>query len=141
MGSCFSKAGLIIPPEVTVSNITFRGAGPISGISTDVTLTILNPNPGILEADSFTYRVTKKSDGALLTEGTGVPFAAPGNKKTEVVTPVNFTLGGIGAAGKSLLVRGKTEIIFAGTLVFDAPWTRKGQVNVPFSGEHMICVD
>mmetsp|Transcript_40631 Transcript_40631/g.85334 ORF Transcript_40631/g.85334 Transcript_40631/m.85334 type:complete len:138 (-) Transcript_40631:128-541(-) len=137
MGSCFSKAGLIVPPEVTVTkiaNIKLRGA-----IHSDVTLTISNPNPVEINAKSFTYCVCKKSDGTLIAEGTGKPFAALCNQNTEVVTPVKFTYGGIGAAGKSLLFRGKTEILFEGTLVFDAPWTRKGEVSVPFSGE--LCIE
>ena len=48
MGSCFSKVGIIIPPTVEVTNIKFRGAGPLSGVSCDAVLSITNPNPPTL---------------------------------------------------------------------------------------------
>ena len=131
-----------MPPIVEVSSITFRGAGPLSGVSTDVTLSITNPNVGTLEATSFTYRAVKKSDRTLLTEGTGKPFIAPGGKKTtEVVVPVNFGMAGIGAAGKSLLFRGQTTILVSGNIVFDAPYSREGKVVVPFNGEETIIIE
>jgi hypothetical protein len=141
MGSCFSKVGIIIPPHVEVSNINFRGAGPISGVSCDAVLSITNPNPGQLTCKTFTYKVVKKSDQTLLTEGNGKSFIAPGNNKaTEVVTPVNFALGGIGAAGKSLLFRGRTDLVVSGSLVFEAPLTKEGSVAVPFRGEETIII-
>ena len=94
MGSCLSKAGIIIPPTVEVTDIKFRGAGPISGVSVDAVLSVTNPNSGQLTCKTFTYKVVKKSDQTLLTEGNGKSFIAPGsNKVTEVVTPVNFALG------------------------------------------------
>ena len=141
MGSCFSKVGIIIPPTVEVTNIKFRGAGPLSGVSCDAVLSITNPNPGQLTCKSFTYQVVKKSDQTKLTEGDGKSFIAPGNNKvTEVVTPVNFALGGIGAAGKSLLFRGRTDLVVSGTLVFEAPLTKDGSVAVPFRGEETIII-
>ena len=141
MGSCLSKAGIIIPPYVEVTNIKFRGAGPISGVSVDAILSVTNPNSGQLTCKTFTYKVVKKSDQTLLTEGNGKSFIAPGsNKVTEVVTPVNFALGGIGAAGKSLLFRGRTDLVVSGTLVFEAPLTQEGCVSVPFRGEETIII-
>jgi LEA14-like dessication related protein len=134
MGSCFSKVGFIIPPEVSVTNITFSSTGP-SGVSTDVTLAVMNPNPGTVETSSFTYQVHKKSDNTLLTEGNGKSFVALGNRKrTEVVIPAKFPITGIGAAEKSLLFRGETTVVFSATLVFDAPLAKEGKVTVPFSG-------
>lgn len=59
---------------------------------------------------------------------------------TRVSVPVNFSYGGLGAAGKSLLLHSSTTIRISGEVIFDAPLTPKGMVKIPFHGEETIVV-
>mmetsp|Transcript_19869 Transcript_19869/g.47724 ORF Transcript_19869/g.47724 Transcript_19869/m.47724 type:complete len:142 (+) Transcript_19869:1189-1614(+) len=141
MGTVLSK--VLARPTVKVTKIKLRGASPLAGkISADVTLSITNPNPIALHAKTFHYRVSKKSNDARIAEGRGEPFVARGyGDVTEVVTPVKFRAGGIGSAGKSLVLRGSTRIVFSGSIVFDAPMAKDGSVTVPFRGEQVIVME
>lgn len=70
MGSCISKASMggIIDPTVTVSSVEFTGMG-LSGVSINTVLTVDNPNMGTLDGTNISYKIRKKSDGTLLSEG------------------------------------------------------------------------
>ena len=140
MGSCFSRASMggFLDPTATVTKIEYKGIG-LQGVSIEATLRVENPNLGTLDGTNITYKVRKKSDGTLLADG-DVPrdFQVYPREATTVSLPVRFNYGGMGAAGASVLRRGRTELIVEGALTFVAPLADKGTLDVPFRGEAEI---
>ena len=142
MGSILSK--VLASPTIKVTKIKLRGVSPLSGkVFADITLSITNPNPITLRAKSFHYHIIKRSDKTEIAEGSGEPFVARGNGHiTDVITPVKLSFGGIGAAGKSLVLRGRTDIMLSGKIVFESPVSKKhGSVTVPFCAEQVIVME
>jgi len=87
-----------------ITSLTLKGA------TLNLRLSIYNPNPFELNVQSLTYRTTKVSDGVEIAEGElreGIAVAAESSGIANVIVQISF--GGLGAASKSVVRRGKTD--------------------------------
>jgi hypothetical protein len=107
------------------------------GASVDVSLVITNPNNmGTLDATEITCKICKKSDGSILSEDTlKREIIISPNGSTDVVVPLIVGLFGMGSSGKSILVRGATEVLVRGEVTFNAPMAETGTLKVPYQRE------
>jgi hypothetical protein len=108
-----------------------------NGASVDVSLLITNPNStGKLDATEFTCMICNKSDGSVLSEDTlKQEISIPPSGSADVVVPLKVGIFGIGSSGKSILVRGATEIIVSGEVTFNAPMAETRALKVPYQRE------
>ena len=140
MGMCVSKAGMFIPPLVEVKSIEFQGIS-LSGVIINVALEVKNPNLGTINAKSIEYKLQKASDNTLLAQGTYPKFTIPALETFKTTIPITFTYMGIGAAGKSLILRKQTTVVVLGDVTVEAPLLKEKEVKVPFSMESTIAID
>jgi LEA14-like dessication related protein len=135
MGMCMSKTGLFMNPTVKVSGAEVKSAG-LSGVTLNVTLLASNPNPAALPATRILYELTKSSDGAMLAEGIfRQQVTLKASDTTRIKIPVTFKYWGLGAAGKSLVTRGKTSVLVKGEITFQAPMAPGGTATSLFQDE------
>lgn len=136
MGSCWSKASLVEfqKPVVVVENAEVREMSMLRGASVDVSLLITNPNSmRRLEATEITCKICKVSDDTVLAEDTlDRAIKITPNGTADVVVPLKVGLFGIGSTGKSMLVRGATEVSVSGEVTFNA---ETGTLKVPYKRE------
>jgi hypothetical protein len=109
----------------------------LKGASVDVSLLITNPNStGKLEATEITCKICKKSDGSVLVEDTlKREISIPPNGSADVAVPLKVGLFGMGSSGKSILVRGATEVIVSGEVTFNAPMAETGPLKLSYQRE------
>ena len=111
-----SKTGLFANPDVKVVDCDVKSAG-LSGITLEVKLLVANPNPATLQVVRIIYDLKKGSDGAVLADGVSRQQATlKAADTTEVRDPMSFKYWGLGAAGKSIVTRGKTTILVKGEM-------------------------
>ena len=127
-------------PVVSVENAEVREMSVLRGASVDVSLLIVNPNSiGKLEATKITCKICKVSDDSVLVDDTlDREIRITPNGTAVVDVPLNVGLVGIGLTGKSMLVRGATEVCVSGEVTFIAdaetlkvPYTRT--IDIEFS--------
>jgi LEA14-like dessication related protein len=121
-------------PVVSLRDVRVVGVG-VTGGNVDVVLNVYNPNGYRLDATRLTYRV--QVDSTQL--GTGVldsRFTVQDKDSTVVRIPVQFTFGGLGAAGRSIWNTGAvnytvTGDVTVGTVVgnFTVPFTQTGRFS------------
>ena len=132
---CMSKTGIFINPTVKVSHADVKSAG-ITGVTLNVTLLVNNPNPASLPATRIIYELTKGSDGAMLADGISRQHVTlKAADMTRVVVPMTFKYWGLGAAGKSLVTRGKTTVMVKGEITFEATMAPGGTATSHFQDE------
>ena len=127
-------------PVVSVENAEVREMSMLRGASVDVSLLIMNPNSmRKLEATEITCKICKVSDDSVLAEDTlDREIRITPNGMAVVDVPLKVGLFGIGLTGKSMLVRGTTEVCVSGEVTFIAdtetlkvPYTR--MIDIEFS--------
>ncbi|CAB9506812.1 expressed unknown protein [Seminavis robusta] len=132
MGICMSKTGIFMNPEVKVAGADVKSAG-LSGVTLNVTLMAGNPNPADLPATRIIYFLSKGSDGASLSDGVSrQKVTLKAGDTTRIVVPMTFKFWGLGAAGKSIVTRGRTTIHIKGEITFEAPMAPGGTATSPF---------
>lgn len=112
----------------------------LSGATINLRLKVYNPNRYSLDVKGLTYNVTKTSDGTAIASATFPKgFVVPASKSTTTTASVKISYAGIGAAGKSLLRRGKVSYKVVGTLsvgtggkktVLKIPYSCQGEFNL-----------
>lgn len=96
----------------------------MSGFKLDVTLDVTNPNSTTISTTGFTYKVTKKPEGAVFAEGSlDEGITIPGGETTQVVIPVSCSFGGVGSMGKDLLMGQKIAFVLSGETHYKIPMT------------------
>ena len=164
MGMCMSSTGVFVSPDVKVVGAKIKSAG-LSGVKLDVILVAINPNPASLPATRIIYTLKKVSDGATLADGISrqnVNLVAAAD--TRITVPMEFKVSqsvmftlekpfishlcpstlqywGLGAAGKSMLTRGKTKILVSGEITFDAPMAPGGTATSKFDDEVEVAME
>jgi len=136
MGNIASQAGAFRNPEITVQKVEVCSIS-LSGVPIEATLQIFNPNvTATLEGQRIVYQVKKASDETVIAEGVfNKEFTVSPRKSIVITVPMTLKYGGMGAAGKSLVQRGKTEILVSGDVTFHAALAPGGTVTVPYKGE------
>jgi LEA14-like dessication related protein len=130
-----SKTGMFMNPDIKVGSAQVKSAG-LSGVTLNVTLLASNPNPATLPATRIIYELTKGSDGAKLADGVSrQQVTLKASDTTRITVPIEFKFWGLGAAGKSLVTRGKTTVLIKGEITFQAPMAPGGTATSPFQDE------
>ena len=106
-------------PIVHFNDAKIRGLG-LSGGSVDVVLSFYNPNRFDLNATRLTYRLMVE-DRELGTGALDRAFRVGDNDSTYVTIPIDFTYGGLGAAGRQLLTSGTINYRILGDFTVDTP--------------------
>jgi LEA14-like dessication related protein len=125
-----------LDPEVTVKDVV---AHPLKG-QLSVLMSIKNANAFPMEVTRVSYKVTKKSDGDILAEGTNSKaFAIPRQASEDIEVPVHFSWGGIKSAGSSLVNRGETDLLVVGEVTVHS--SVAGDILIPYQGETIVTWD
>lgn len=115
-------------PVVTLADVKVTGVG-LNGGSLDVVLNVQNPNDFRLDATQLNYHVLV--DTVPFANGTTTQrFTVEGKKTQQIHIPINFTYGGVGAAGRQLMNTGSVLYTVKGDVTVGSP---VGNVTVPFS--------
>jgi LEA14-like dessication related protein len=135
MGAFVSKAcrTAFKDPKVTLKGMSMKGANLL------ITLNIYNPNPFTLKIHTLTYRVSKaKNETVEIAAGelTEKDLAVPPNQTQEAQASMSISLGGIGAASRSIIQKGHTDFVVRGVLsiggsslkLLEFPYKLKGSV-------------
>ena len=142
MGACMSHTGVFLSPEVKVVNAKIRSAG-LSGIQLDVILQVANPNPASLPVTRILYTLKKESDGTILADGVSRQLVTlqAGDPATPITIPMSFQYWGLGAAGKSIVTRGKTSVKVTREISFRAPMATGGTATSHFEDTVQLAVE
>lgn len=119
-------------PVVTLRSVSVTGIS-LTGGALDVELQVANPNRFALDAPGLTYRVDV--DSVQVASGElSEHFRVAGHDSAVVRLPLKFTMRGLGAAGRSLLLSGTVPYRVRGELTvstpigtFTRPFDRAGQ--------------
>jgi len=116
-------------PVVTLADVKVTGVG-LNGGSLDVVLNVQNPNDFRLDATQLRYNVLV--DTVPFANGiTTQRFTVEGKKNQQIHIPINFTYGGVGAAGRQLMNTGSGNYTVKGDVTVGSPIGVN--VTVPFS--------
>lgn len=137
-----SKTGVFVSPDVKVVNAKVKSAN-LSGITLDVLLQAANPNPASLPVTRIIYTLTKESDGTVLADGVSRQLVTlpAGEPFTKITIPMSFKYWGLGAAGKSIMRRGKTTVIVKGEMTFRAPMAPGGTATSHFEDTVQVALE
>eukprot|EP00566_Odontella_aurita_P024964 CAMPEP_0113566174 /NCGR_PEP_ID=MMETSP0015_2-20120614/22580_1 /TAXON_ID=2838 /ORGANISM="Odontella" /LENGTH=104 /DNA_ID=CAMNT_0000468441 /DNA_START=536 /DNA_END=850 /DNA_ORIENTATION=+ /assembly_acc=CAM_ASM_000160 len=85
---------------------------------------------------SIDYKVVKASDGTQFAEGRlAAPFSVPPGETVNAQSEVSLSFKGLGAVGKSLMVRGKTSYRVSGVMTVGFMGKDGSSITFPFSSE------
>ena len=130
-------------PEVKVVNAKLRSAS-LSGLQLDVMLQANNPNPASLPVTRIIYTLTKESDGTVLADGISrqqITLQAGDTAGTTITIPMSFQYWGLGAAGKSMVTRGKTSVEVKGEISFRAAMVPGGVATSQFEDTVQLAME
>ena len=130
------SGGMFQQPRVTLENVQIGGLG-LRGGTLLVNLQVVNPNRFALNANQMNYELALSDpeaggDTTWIDFARGTydqPFSVAARDSARVQIPVEFSYGGLGAAGTSLLRRGTFTYRAAGTVDVRTPL---GMQAVPF---------
>jgi len=121
-------------PELTVKDVV---AHPLKG-QLAVLMSIRNPNAFAMEVRRVSYKVSKKSDGHIVAEGTNdKTFAIPQQASEDIEVPISMSWDGIKSAGSSLVNRGETDLLVVGEVTIHAS-SIAGDIRIPYQGECIV---